>query len=58
MLITRQDILLQNQRDYQAFQEFTQAMREMLIDEMEASRRQSELRGSFERVGIVVNQAA
>ncbi len=59
MLITKQDILLQNQRDNMAFLSFSQAMRELLIREMEACRKQQgELRGGAELPTIVINQAA
>lgn len=59
MLITKQEILLQNQRDYQAFQEFSQTMRDMLISEMEASRRQQlDLLRSFDRTGLIANHVA
>lgn len=59
MLITRQEILLQNQRDNMAFGDFSQAMRELLLSEMEAYRRQQlELLSTVECPPIIVNQAA
>lgn len=59
MLITKQEILLQNQRDNQAFQGFSQAMREMLISEMEASREQQwELLSSLDKTNLIANKAA
>ena len=36
MLVTRTEILAQNQRDSRAFEAFTFAMREMLMSEMES----------------------
>jgi hypothetical protein len=59
MLITKQDILLQNQRDNMAFQGFSQAMQELLISEMEACRRQRiEHVNNAERPAAVMTQAA
>lgn len=40
MLMTKSEILLQNQRDNLAFQRFSQVMRDLLINEMEAARLQ------------------
>lgn len=40
MLMTKSEILLQNQRDSLAFQRFSQVMRDLLINEMEAARMQ------------------
>lgn len=59
MLITKQEIMLQNQHDNQAFQEFGSVMRELLVYEMETSRaRQKELRVSYERATVMMRKVA